>query len=184
MNRVVFVFLLGCLLQTVAVFSEAAQAKRDEVEKEFIPHVEYKNTIEAAFRAYNKGDFPTAFENMSKSARYGDKHSQFMLALMYVFGDGTDIDFVTGMAWLEVANEAPNPKWRRNLGQLRNEATQEEIESASSLAQELKGLYGMAANEITCSRRPEIGSNVSEAICVKRRRPDGVSVEVPAEFPL
>jgi TPR repeat protein len=178
------VLLAGLVFSAFAIADLASTAIETELERELIPNSEYRNVTEAAFRAYQKGEYEDAFEYASKSARWGDKHAQFMLALMYVFGDGTDIDFVKGMAWLEVAGEAPNRKWRRDLAKLRQEATPEEIEAATAMAARLKDYYGMDANEITCSRRAEVGSNVKEAICVKRRRPDGISVRVPATFPM
>jgi len=178
------VLLASLLLSAFADADSAAPVTDPDIARAFVSYAEYKNIAEAAFRDYQEGDFDAAFENISKSARWGDKYAQYMLGLMYVFGDGTEVDFVKGMAWLEVASEAPNRKWRRDLEKLRQEATVEEIKSASDLATRLIDYYGMAANEITCTRRAEIGSNVKEAVCTKRRRPDGVSVRVPADFPL
>lgn len=185
MKRLAFWVLSGALLHSAAVSADSAAPVGDiKLAREFVTYAEYMNSVEASFRAYQRKELEAAFEHMSKAARWGDKHAQYMLALMYVFGDGTSIDFVTGLAWLEVANEAPNRKWRRDLDTMRKEATPEEQQEASNLAARLIGYYGMEANEITCNRRAEIGSNVKETRCTKIRRPDGISVRVPADFPL
>lgn len=52
---------------------------------------------------------PRALERFRYAASYGDKYSQFRLALMYWYGDGTAADPVQAYIWADLAAERNYP---------------------------------------------------------------------------
>ena len=53
----------------------------------------------SAEKAYESGDFETAFREFLKSAKNGDSYSQFMAANMYAQGEGTAENYPEAVYW-------------------------------------------------------------------------------------
>lgn len=76
--------------------------------------------FEKAARAYDARDYGTALPLFKQLAEAGHNRSQWILALMYQYGRGTQIDFSAAARWYEAA--APrNPDAANNLGVLYRE---------------------------------------------------------------
>ena len=57
----------------------------------------------SGMRAYQAGDYESAFEFLSVTATKGLKESQYLVALMLLKGQGVDKSTLAGLAWLGCA---------------------------------------------------------------------------------
>jgi len=65
----------------------------------------YPDMLSQATIAYDKHDYDRAFALNHRAACGGDKTSQAIVGRMYVLGQGTPRDEITGYAWIKLAAE-------------------------------------------------------------------------------
>ncbi|MDE3051735.1 MAG: sel1 repeat family protein, partial [Nitrospirota bacterium] len=66
--------------------------------------------------AYHRGDYATAFRELTPLAENGDPSSEYFLGLMYVKGEGVPQDFKQAEYWLFLAAEQGHAQAQDNLG--------------------------------------------------------------------
>ena len=74
--------------------------------------------VDAASRAYRNKDYDTAFEAFSESANNGDARSQTILAMMYKYGESTEVDLEQSFHWYLEAAMQGYPSAQYNVGMM------------------------------------------------------------------
>ena len=69
-------------------------------------------------KAYDRGDYATAFANYTKAASVGQVHAQHMLGVMYWDGDGVPQDAAQAVHWFRKAAKAGDTDAQYKLGQM------------------------------------------------------------------
>ena len=88
----------------LALCAGAAFATGDTLFEEVQPGA-YSDMLSQATIAYDKHDYDRAFALNRRTACGGDKTSQAIVGRMYVLGQGTPRDEITGYAWIKLAAE-------------------------------------------------------------------------------
>ncbi len=140
---------------------------------------EYELSIQQASNLYAKEEFDAAFAGFQKTARWGDKYSQYVLGTMYVMGLGTPIDNVEGYAWLAAAAESKKEKYQETADQVINALNTETRKAAQELADHYISRYGMKAMKVNCSRRKSTGSNRMIRTCRRSHSLGQTHYEIP-----
>jgi len=96
-------------------------------------------------RLYKSGDYDNAFPRYLKMAEYGDKFSQYRLAVMYELGRGVDKDLVQAFAWSYVAAETGHQQFKDYHKMVRAQMSAEQINSAKQITRDYQIDYGMYA---------------------------------------
>lgn len=92
----------------------------------------------AGFSAYQKGDFQSAFQELSPEANRGNSKAQFALGLLYQGGKGVDRDYIQAYMWYGLAEAKGHKIAPRNKGEVAKKMTPEEIEKAQALIAQFK----------------------------------------------
>lgn len=71
-------------------------------------------------KAFNKGDYETAFNLWLPLAENGDAHAQNYLGIIYSLGLGKNRDYKKSLEWYEKAARAGHPDAQRNYGDMIN----------------------------------------------------------------
>ena len=71
-------------------------------------------------KAFDKGDYETAFKLWIPMAENGDTEAQNYLGILYYMGLGTNKDYQKALVWYERAARAGNPDAQRNYGDMIN----------------------------------------------------------------
>src|SRR5512144_1066015 len=91
------------------VFAAAAVAANtwasDPAQFERVQDDAYFNSLREATSAYDAKDYARAFALNQRAACAGDKTSQAILGRMYLLGQGTERNDLTGYAWIKLAAE-------------------------------------------------------------------------------
>ncbi len=90
------------------------------------------------FNAYLKGDFTTAFKELSPEANQGNSKAQFALGLMYQQGKGVDKDSIQAYKWYGLAETQGHKLAPKNKGGVAKNMTPEEIQKAERLIAQFK----------------------------------------------
>lgn len=69
-------------------------------------------------KAYNKGDFKTAYEKWIALAEKGDANAQLKLGVRYYEGNGVRKDYNEAIKWYNLAAEQGNTTAQINLGSM------------------------------------------------------------------
>jgi hypothetical protein len=118
-------------------------------------------------RYYDRGDFQLAFENLSATAARGMKKSQYILAFMFFKGQYVDPSVLLGMGWLGVAIESEEPEWIELYQTVYQRLSADERALVDAKVAQYVEQYGMLAQNVSCSRRPQTGSRKIESHCIK-----------------
>jgi hypothetical protein len=156
------VVALGFLVATSPLF--AAPASYDEFDRVY--PAEFRDTLRDAKLAYGKEDYATAFRLFERTACAGDKASQSALGRMYLLGQGTERDDLTGYAWLKLASEVIFPGYQRIVRDIEAALDAKQLALAREGAKQLAELYGIGATRISCHKNASRqGFIVDEIIC-------------------
>ena len=142
-----------------------ATAFHANAETMVITQTEFNNTLQAAKSAYLGKDYSTAALEYTKAAKWGHKHSQYVLGMMHKAGLGTAKDPVTAYAWLATAAENRNKDYRRDARDVLKTLSDANEDTAKALTSELKSRYGMKATGVRCKRDGRTGSNLKTVVC-------------------
>lgn len=110
----------------------------------------YKAMLRDATTIYDRKDYARAFEMNHRAACAGDKTSQAILGRMYLLGQGTEKDAITGYAWIKVAAEFRFGDFTALAKKLEDAMTPEQRAQGSARADALRKDYGMAATNMSC----------------------------------
>ena len=127
--------------------------------------------------AYQQKRYEEAAHRFRDAARYGDKPSQAMLAMMLWNGDGIQADRVQAYAWIDVAAERGYTSFLATRERFRAALSEDERRRAADLGKELYAKYGdeyakkRLNLEMTREKLKLIGSHLG--------RPTGSVVRLP-----
>lgn len=91
---------------------------------------------------YQQKRYREAVTHFLDAARYGDKPSQAMLALMLWNGDGIEVDRVRAYAWIDLAAERGYPSFVATRERFRAALSEDERRRAMDLRDDLYAKYG------------------------------------------
>lgn len=150
-----FVAILACLLALPAGSQEVEDLEKlDRQEK-------------AGLRNYDRGNYEAAFEALSGTAVRGLKPSQYILAFMFLKGQYVDQSVLLGMAWLGVAKESGDPEWLELYQSIYSQLPPDQRPIVDARVAKYVEQYGMATQNVSCSRQPVAGSRRAETNCIK-----------------
>jgi TPR repeat protein len=78
----------------------------------------FSPTLEDGVRAYNDGQYRTAFDIWLQLAEQGDEQAQFHLGALYFEGRGTTKDLEKARDWLQRAYKNGDPRAKRMLSRV------------------------------------------------------------------
>lgn len=126
---------------------------------------DYRILLKDAHAAYQKKDFPRAFELYHRNACGGDKPSQFALGGMYLMGQGTSADAIQAYAWIKTAAESGSLEYIGAAEKLESALPAEHRSAASEAARTTVARYGTDATHIQCAQKAGVGSHIAHLDC-------------------
>jgi TPR repeat protein len=126
----------------------------------------YKKEING-IRAYDKGEYETAFKYLSDTAAKGLKESQYLLSIMFMQGKGTNKSILFGLAWLGVAIESGDEEWQKSYDTMYQALNAAQRSMVDEKVQQYVEKYGSDTQGVTCSNRTAAGSRNYELRCAK-----------------
>jgi hypothetical protein len=121
----------------------------------------------SGLRAYQAGNYDSAFEILSDTATKGLKESQYLVALMLLKGQGVSKSTLGGLGWLGVAIESGNEEWSEIYNEMYESLNQDQRAMIDEQVRKYVEKYGSKAQGISCSNRPLTGSHRAELRCSK-----------------
>lgn len=156
---------ISCLLSFSAMSSAAEADATEEAPTLSRTNAEYALTVEQGLLSLHAQNYEKSFRLLTEGAQFGNKQSQFYLAMSYFNGWGTEIDNKQGWLWLNVAMEAKNTRWNHSFKKIAD-AIPDEIEEAwEADVQQHIARFGADATEHHCHRYRPTGSSIMEIIC-------------------
>ena len=140
----------------------------------------YENEA-SGLRYYKRGDFPKAFRILSETAALGMKNSQYILAYMFIKGEGIDKNILFGLGWMGLATELGNDEWVEKYQGLYGSLNESQQSMVDAKVDEYREKYGASVQGITCSNTSEVGSR---AIRFKCRKSEGSYTLHEIEMPI
>ncbi len=128
----------------------------------------YKKEING-IRAYDNGEYETAFEYLSDTAAKGLKESQYLLSIMFMQGQGTNKSILIGLAWLGVAIESGNEEWQKTYDTMYQALNTAQRSMVDEKVQQYVEKYGSDKQGVTCSKRTAVGDRNFELRCAKNQ---------------
>lgn len=151
---------IAALMMSIAVNAE--EAPRTEMQMSA-----YQSRLEIALLNYTSGQFEAAFEDLLKFAKTGDKLAQYLTAMAYLQGQGTKMNNMEGYAWLSVAVEQNNKKWKKMLANIDKGLDDEFKDKVKPKVEEYIAKYGIKAQKLVCRNRKETGTQRRRHTCEK-----------------
>lgn len=134
----------------ILVLLPFAAAAADDPVYEHVQPGAYTDMLRDASAAYDKQDYDRAFALNRRAACAGDKTSQAILGRMYVLGQGTPRDELTGYAWIKVAAEFSFAEYTSLARKLEAAMEPDRRAQANAKADALRKDYGLAATGMSC----------------------------------
>ena len=128
----------------------------------------YKKEING-IRAYDDGEYDTAFKYLSDTASKGLKESQYLVSIMFMQGQGTNKSVLFGLAWLGVATESGNEDWQSTFDTIYMALSEAQRTMVDEKIREYAKKYGSATQGVTCAKRATAGSRRIELRCAKNQ---------------
>jgi TPR repeat protein len=134
-------FFLALLLVMISAsaFGARKSALCEQSQLDVFPDVFYACE---AMQSFKKGFDRHALQLFKHAARWGSKHSQYKIGLMYVGGFGVPVNRVEGAAWLLLANERNAMHSTEQLSLVMSELGEADRNKAKARAQALRAEYG------------------------------------------
>lgn len=153
-------------LAFLAAAMPLAAAPAPEKEFDRVYPAEFRDMLRDAKIAYGKEDYARAFRLFERTACAGDKASQSALGRMYLLGQGTERDDLTGYAWLKLASEVIFPGYQRIVRQLESAMDAQQLALAQEGSKQLAAFYSIGATRISCHKNSSRdGFIIDEIIC-------------------
>lgn len=141
--------LMKRFVLTILALSSAAVWAADSPFEHVQPH-EYTDILREASAAYEHQDFARAFELNQRAACAGDKTSQAILGRMYLLGQGTARDDVTGYAWIRLAADFNFADFTSLARKLEDAMTPAQRTAGNAKADAWRRHYGLKATNMSC----------------------------------
>jgi hypothetical protein len=139
---------------------------------------DWRYMMKDAHAAYEREDYDRAFKLYARNACLGDKSSQFALGTMFLMGQGTPPDGMRAYAWYKVAAESGELDYVKALGRIEPLIPAEHRQASDALADEYIARFGSKATNVSCQRRAEAGTRISELECKPPIDPRTAKIEV------
>jgi len=163
------VLLVSC---TGAVFAT------DDALFEQIQPGAYPDMLSQATIAYDKHDYDRAFALNHRTACGGDKTSQAIVGRMYVLGQGTPRDEITGYAWIKLAAEFSYADYTSLARKLEAAMTPEQLARATAQADAMRRNYGLAATGMSCHAESRRGAYLLDSVVCTPQSTGGGRLEL------
>jgi TPR repeat protein len=124
----------------------------------------YADMQHEATLAYDRKDYARAFELNRRAACAGDRTSQAILGRMYLLGQGTARDDVTGYAWIRFAADFGYRDFTSLARKLEAALPPEQRAQGNALADTLRVRYGPAVTNMSCHGEARHGVYVIDAV--------------------
>lgn len=144
------------LLLAIGLFCSSASAFEGR-NFELMTPKQYTDLLLDANRAFEAKHYDAAFTMVHRAACAGSKPAQEAVGRMYLQGQGVKREDLTGYAWLVVAAEFPFPQYQTMVSKLRAAMTPEQLSIGAARADAIKGLYGLAATNMSCGMTSSAG---------------------------
>jgi TPR repeat protein len=142
----------------------SAAVAADDALFELVQPGAYTDILHDADTAYDKRDFDRAFALNRRAACGGDKTSQAILGRMYVLGQGTPRDEITGYAWIRLAAEFSYADYTSLARKLEAAMTPDQRARANARADALRKNYGLAATGMSCHAESRHGAYLLDSV--------------------
>lgn len=139
---------------------------------------DWRYMMKDAHAAYEREDYERAFKLYARNACLGDKSSQFALGTMFLMGQGTQPDGMRAYAWYKVAAESNDPDYIKALKRIEPLIPAEHRAASDELAADYVARFGAKATNVSCQRRAEAGTRISELECKPPIDPRTAKIEV------
>ena len=94
--------------------------------------------------AFQKGDAKFAVEMYSVAASWAYKPAEYNLGVMYARGQGVAVDLPRALAWMTLAAERDDPRYRAARDLVGSQLATDQIQQAGLILEELEKTYGDA----------------------------------------
>ena len=155
----------------------AAFATDDALFEEIQPGA-YPDMLSQATIAYDKHDYDRAFALNHRAACGGDKTSQAIVGRMYVLGQGTPRDEITGYAWIKLAAEFSYADYTSLARKLEAAMTPEQRTRATAKADAMRRNYGLAATGMSCHAESRHGAYLLDSVVCTPQSTGGGRLEL------
>ncbi len=144
---------------------EKIEVRSTQLEQLSTSITQYKLSQELGLSALHAKNYDAALRLLTKSAKHGNKTSQYYLAKMYFNGLGTPINNELGWAWLNVALEQKTPDWSFAYHKISGAIPDEiKVHWEPTVAQYIAS-YGAKATNHKCKQTKDIGTNFITVKC-------------------
>jgi TPR repeat protein len=126
---------------------------------------DWRDMMKEAHAAYEREDYDKAFGLYARNACLGDKPSQFALGTMFLMGQGTQPDGMRAYAWYKVAAESGERDYVKAFKRVDSLVPAEHREASARLGDDYLARFGSKATDVSCQRRAEAGTKISELEC-------------------
>ncbi len=116
--------------------------------------VKLRNIEKSGIKHYKKQNYKQAYEKFIVSAKWGLKHAQYFLGVMYLKGQYVKQSTLVGTAWVGVANEQKVVEWDKTYNEVYQMLTDEQKTRIDKEVKIYISKYGLKANELDCSSNP------------------------------
>ena len=118
--------------------------------------------------AHKKGDFSSAYDNLSFAAQSGMKEAQYLLGFMYRKGEYVQRSIPVGMAWLGTALEIENKDWSALYSRVYHSLNEQQQVFIDRKVSQYIDIYGMDIQNVDCQLTSVIGSRKLAQRCTKQ----------------
>ena len=118
--------------------------------------------------AHKKGDFTSAYDNLSFAAQSGMKEAQYLLGFMYLKGEYVKRSIPVGMAWLGTALEIENKDWSALYSRGYDSLNAQQRVFIDRKVSQYIDIYGMDIQNVDCQLTSVIGSRKLAQRCTKQ----------------
>ncbi|MEO7433724.1 MAG: hypothetical protein ABIR62_17290 [Dokdonella sp.] len=117
-----------------------------------------------AKKAYDGKHDDTAPALFTRTACAGDKGSQWALGRMYLLGQGSGRDDLSGYAWMKVADEVPFSTYPPVIAKIEASLPTDQRTIAAADAKAEIDAYGLRATNMSCNKRASRGGHILDSI--------------------
>ncbi len=129
-----------------------------------VPSGQYADMQRQASLAYDRKDYGRAFELNKRTACAGDKTSQAILGRMYLLGQGTQKDEITGYAWIRLAADFNFGDFTSLAKKLEAAMTPEQLAAGKTKVDALRANYGPAVTNMSCHGESRRGAYIIDSV--------------------
>ncbi len=129
-----------------------------------VPSGQYADMQRQATLAYDRKEYQRAFELNQRTACAGDRTSQAILGRMYLLGQGTAKDEVTGYAWIRFAADFSFGDFTSLAKKLEAAMTPEQLAAGKAKVDVLRANYGPAVTNMSCHGESRRGAYIIDSV--------------------